>query len=433
MSDEHYVVLGLAQVRAGWFGDVSRWATTAALPVDFLKCISAEELRARLASGRPCSAVLVDGALGALDRDLVDLARSHGAPVMAIDAGHVRRDWVALGIVAVLVEPLERDALATALRQHGRPLRRADAPLFASATGAEEPAPRPPGRLVAVCGAGGCGTSTIAVAVAQAAAGRATEGSVLLADLARQADQAMLHDVGDVIPGIQELTDAHRGAVPTPETMRGLTFRDDARGYHVLLGLRQPRDWTTLRPRAFEAALETTLRAFSLTVADTDIDLEGEDDCGSIDVEERNVMSRSAVARADVVVVTGNATLVGLHRMARGVAEVLRFGVEPRRVLPLVNRASRSPARRAEIARALAELTAVEDRAVPLASALFVPERRRLDEYHRDGAPLPGSFVMPIGDAVRAVLQRSGTPPPEREPVPIAPGTLGSWRDDPQP
>ena len=31
MATERYVVLGLAQARASWFGDVARWATTAAV------------------------------------------------------------------------------------------------------------------------------------------------------------------------------------------------------------------------------------------------------------------------------------------------------------------------------------------------------------------------------------------------------------------
>ncbi|MDP9419863.1 MAG: hypothetical protein M3P53_06925, partial [Actinomycetota bacterium] len=44
------------------------------LLAEFVKCVSAEELRARLASGRPFSAALVDATLPAFDRDLVDLA-----------------------------------------------------------------------------------------------------------------------------------------------------------------------------------------------------------------------------------------------------------------------------------------------------------------------------------------------------------------------
>ena len=79
-----YVVVGLARPRASWFGDVGRWATSGAAPVKFVRCVSAEELRARLRSGRAFSAVLVDGAVGGLDRDLVDAAREAGAAVVVV-------------------------------------------------------------------------------------------------------------------------------------------------------------------------------------------------------------------------------------------------------------------------------------------------------------------------------------------------------------
>ena len=67
MTPDRYVLLGLAGVRAGWFGDVAHWATSATLPVDFVKVVSLEEARARLLSGRPFSALLVDAGLTALD------------------------------------------------------------------------------------------------------------------------------------------------------------------------------------------------------------------------------------------------------------------------------------------------------------------------------------------------------------------------------
>ena len=77
---------------------------------------------------------------------------------------------------------------------------------------------------------------------------------VLLADLNLDADQAALHDARDVVPGVAELVDAHRGGQPSADEIRTLTFRVPSRSYHLLLGLRRHRDWTVLRPRAFEAA-----------------------------------------------------------------------------------------------------------------------------------------------------------------------------------
>ena len=93
MATDRYVVLGLARARAAWFGQVARWATAAALPIEFVKTVSGEEVRARLRSGRPFSALLVDGGLAALDRDLIDLAGRHGCAVIAVDDGRSTRSW----------------------------------------------------------------------------------------------------------------------------------------------------------------------------------------------------------------------------------------------------------------------------------------------------------------------------------------------------
>ncbi|HEX2851401.1 MAG TPA: hypothetical protein VHN98_12645, partial [Acidimicrobiales bacterium] len=67
MAGSRFVVLGLALARSPWFRSVAQWANSAAIPVEFVKCMSPVELRAHLASGRAFSAVLVDGALPALD------------------------------------------------------------------------------------------------------------------------------------------------------------------------------------------------------------------------------------------------------------------------------------------------------------------------------------------------------------------------------
>ena len=74
MSPPRYRLLGLARARSTWFRDLSRWSTNAALPIEFVKCMATEELVARLASGQAFSAVIVDGGLPAVDRDLVDRA-----------------------------------------------------------------------------------------------------------------------------------------------------------------------------------------------------------------------------------------------------------------------------------------------------------------------------------------------------------------------
>jgi hypothetical protein len=141
-----------------------------------------------------------------------------------------------------------------------------------------------------VCGPGGTGTSTVAMALAKALAGDVTNaGMILLADLARHAEQGVIHDAGDVVPGIQEVVDAHRNGRPSTDDIRAMTFTFSGRQYHLLLGLRRSAAWATIRPRAFEASLASLCGAFRVVICDSDSDLEGESDGGSIDVEEEAV------------------------------------------------------------------------------------------------------------------------------------------------
>src|SRR4051794_26114988 len=126
VSGERFVALGLARARSGWFSELARWSTSAAIPLEFVKCVTVEEVRARLASGRAFSALLVDGNLPAVDRDLVDDARSCGCAVVVVDDGRVERDWTLLGASAVLPTPFTRDELLDVLTTHAVPISRTD-------------------------------------------------------------------------------------------------------------------------------------------------------------------------------------------------------------------------------------------------------------------------------------------------------------------
>jgi MinD-like ATPase involved in chromosome partitioning or flagellar assembly len=433
MTTDRYVVLGLARARAAWFGQVARWATAAALPVDFIKTVSGEEVRARLRSGRPFSALLVDGGLAALDRDLIELAGRHGCAVIAIDDGRSARSWRDLGVAAVLPADVDRSVLLDALRAVAQPIARCeDAP---APSDAAEPGPtRWRGRSVAVTGSGGVGRSTLAMALAAGLAGDPRDaGLVVLADLALHAQQALLHDAGDVVPGVVELAEAYRGTALDATAVRSMCFSVPG-GYDVLLGLRRHRDWTALRPRALAAALDGVRRAYRVVVSDVDPDVEGETECGSLDVEDRNLLARTALRDADVVLVVGLPGVAGVHAHLRVVRELVEFGIAGARIVPVVNRAPRGPRQRAELGAALAgPLLAAACPGVTLASTpIFVPERRRLDDVTRDGAFLPQQIVRPLAVAVRALLDR--TPelptPPAPEPVAVAPGSLGSWSAD---
>lgn len=427
--------MGLARARSSWFRSVAQWANSGTIPAEFVKCVSAEEVRARLASGRPFSAVLVDSGLASLDRDLVDTARTAGCATIAVDDRRGRREWDGLGIAAVLPDFFDPKALVDVLQAHAKMIRRGDVL-------PGEPAAHPDsmggGRVAAVCGPGGTGVSTVAVALAQGLAAeggsggseagpgsRTSQHSVLLADLSLHAEQAMLHDARDVVPGVQELVEAHRSRKVPVEEVRAFAFDVQERRYQLLLGLRQARSWAAIRPRAFEAAFDSLRAAYGVVVCDTDADVEGEEEGGSIDVEERHVMSRTATLRADVVLAVGLPGMKGTHALVRVLNELRTAGVAPGKVLPVVNRAPKSGRTRSELTATLAQLAGTGGPA--FAPPLFLPERR-VEEPLLHGTRLPAALTGPLTGAFAAMV--GPAPAAGAEPQRVRPGSLGTWSGD---
>lgn len=406
MSTERFVVVGLARVRSPWFGDVAHWANTSQIPVEFLKCVSVAEVRARLAAGRPVSALLVDSGAAGLDRDLIDAAAGRSTAVIVVTDPRIDRDWTALGANAVLPDAFDAPTLLSCLAAHAQTIRTATDPVTPDVT-TDDHVGRWRGRLVAVTGGAGAGSSTVAMSVAQGLArlpGNA--GSVVLADLAGCGDLAMYHDVRDVMPGLQELVEAHRSATPSRAAVRRLLYDIDERGYSLLLGLRRSRDWTTLRPRALDAAVESLRTSFRVVVADVHPEFDGEAETGSVDLEERNGPSRVAVSGADTVVVCGEATLKGIHSLVRTERDLVAAGVDGDQLLRVVTRAPRSPRQRAELARSITTLRSGDT--PPRLSTVFLPERRGLDLVHGVAGPLPRQLVDPVTRAISEMLSRKG-------------------------
>src|SRR5579864_5060441 len=172
-----------------------------------------------------------------------------------------------------------------------------------------------------------------------------------------------------------------------PNRRCSTTFAVPERGYRLLLGLRRRRAWSTIRPKAFHAALDGLRSAFRAVVADVDADVEGEDDGGSIDIEERNVMARATCATADVVVAVGVPGMKGIHSLAGVVTDLIDVGTPAGRIVAVINQAPRGARIRAEIGHTLEQLLPTWSTAHS-ASPVFVPERRA-DDALRDNVKLP--------------------------------------------
>ena len=428
MAAERFVVLGLAPARSAWFRSVGLWANSGALPAEFVRCISAEEVKARLGSGRAFSALVADAGLPAVDRDLVAVAVAAGCAVLIVDDGRATRDWLEMGAARVLAPGFGRDELVSALTSCAHPVRRGDAD---PSDLLSRPAPVAwRGAVAALTGSGGTGVSTAAIALAQTLADDMRHGGmVLLADLRLRAEHAVLHDAGDVLPCVQELVEAHRSGQPSADDVRSLAFAVAERRYHVLLGLRRARHWPAIRPQAFEAAFDSLRRAWGVVVCDIDADLEGEGDAGSIDIEERNVMARTAAAQSDVVFAVGLPELKGVHSLVRVLDDLIAFGIDPARIVPVVNRAPRSARARAGLAAVLADLTG-PFAGGRLMNPIYLPERSSVEADLHDGARLPAALGAPLVGAFKALLDRPRLEPVAASPEPVQPGTLGRWTEE---
>jgi len=440
--NERFVVLGVAPARREWFSRVGKWANEAALPVEFIKCISVDEVQSRLESGRAFSALLIDSSSPGLDRDLLDLATTLGCSPIIVDQGLVDRDWQELGARAAIPDRFEASDLRAVLGEHARWIREATAVTGADLFSQPDAPHAAPSlaHLVAVTGAGGMGTSTMAMGLAQGLTSQAGGRTPLvLADMALRSSQAMLHDTRDVVPGLLEFVDSHRLGVPDSQEVTASIHSFPERGYDLLLGLRSERDWVSISARALSAGWTSLLSRYETVICDITGDFDGADETGSDDIEDRNRLARMSARQADLVVVVGSPGAWGIHHLVRTILALSEIGVPSARMLPVINHAPRQPRAKAGIGSAIADLTQtrIAD-AADLPSPIFVQTRRGLEATLRDGDPLPKSLTDQLASSVGSLLD-AGTAgeaespsalASEPEPVAVVPGSLGTWSDD---
>lgn len=424
MTPERWVVLGVAPARTTWFTELARWSTAGVVPIEFVKCLSVDEVTVRLRSGRSHSALLVDAHTPGLSRDLLaDAADAGCAPLVVGD----HQQWADLA-AATLPDAFDRADLLVALHQH------ADAVTSVERSSRTDDSPAPGGwrgRLVGVLGVPGAGASLTSMALAHAlAADPRHHTTVALADLRLDADQALLHDARDVAPGIQELVEASRSGTLGPTEVRAHLFSCPDRSYDLLLGLRHHHHWTALPAQSVDAALAALARTYRLVVADVGSDVEDEKLTGSADLDDRNAMARSVVRRADLLVVVGRAGVQGVHRLGRVLSRLLAAGVPNERLQPAIVCGPRRRRDRAELAATLAALTvAPPGRDAGCATPVHLHELRQAERAVHDGTPLPGALGRSIARPVGAALQRLPRREIHARPAAVATDRIGRWAE----
>ena len=430
MNDEHFTVLGVARPRTAWLTDIGRWATSSMIPIEFIRCVSVEEVRSRLLSDRPYSALLLGEDCVGVDRDIIEAALEARCAPIVVTGATPHRDWRALGATSTLSQPITPELLLAALREHAFGVDRPTSAVHIARH--DEQLKR--ARLLTVLGSGGTGTSTTAMAIAshlasQASTSPATRSQVALIDASLHGDQALLHDLGDVVPGLQELVDLHRTRNPSLEDVRNHFWFSAQHGYDVLPGLRQHRDWSNLRRRSTLAALSSVHQAYDIVVADADADFEGEIETGSIDVEDRNFLSRELATNADLVVLTSRAGISGLRRLLQSLRDLVQLGVDSERILLVVIGAPRSTRQRSELRRTITHLFAEAVPSSSLPTPVMVPIRRDIEPFLHDGTRPPHSA---FGSITAAVSERLADLEPDHDrlafrptPIAVVPGHLG--------
>ena len=405
-----FVLVALAPPRAPWLDRLVQLANSGAVAAEVHKCVGVVDLLGQIGPGRAVSAVILDASVHGVDRDLLQRVKTSGAAVVIVGDSHIRHDWSALGADATVRNDFSAHELLDTLLRSALPVARTE---FAPLGPDDDRHGAIPwdGSLVGVVGPGGTGVSTVAAAASQGL-GRSDTGGLgtALIDLRLCAEQSVLHDGDPAHPGLLELVDLCRLGSPPPETVRAVLTAIPNRSYDLLPGLRRPRLWTQLRPSSTLEALRALRRAYSIVVADLDCTLEGESECGSLDVEDRHQLSRLALEQATVVLVVGHSSMKGLHSLTRTIREAVEFGVDPAAIQPVFNHAASGARARAGYASALAELT---DGLGLASSPVFVPTRD-IDDRVRALTPFPSAIVGPITGSIVARIQRSGSASQDR-------------------
>jgi CO dehydrogenase nickel-insertion accessory protein CooC1 len=349
---------------------------------------------ARDALQEPVEVLLVDDDTSYLSVPFVDRLRERGVLTVGMydpaeADGHGYRHLLSVGVDLALPATTPPEELLDAIAEL-RPdrVRRTD-PRAAGPAGAEAGAGGAH-RIVAVGGPSGAGVTEVAVALAQVASRRERVVLVDLDDVhpsvARRLGTAVHPHVLTAIEAVRrERVDV--AGEPAVTVEQCLVAPASARlPFAVLAGLASRRDWTLLRPDDAADLVRELAKRWARVVVRVGPELE---DLGRW--VPRYGVARRCLEQADAVVGVCDGSPLGLLRFLDWLAEAVEL-VPGGAVDVVLNRVSRSPAQRAELAALLRETAGGRIRSITA-----VPRDRRVERAAWDARLVAsGPFIRAL-------------------------------------
>lgn len=393
-------IAGIVSARSTWSSRISGWAEASTLPIDFIKFVSLTEFcRIDTAS---FDALMLDENCN-LDNE--SLTKLTDAQISVIVIGLLSRD------LAATIKPLTPTILSPEF--DSSELLEIVEKLQAEVKTPLTKAVDVKGQLIAVTGAGGSGASTVAIAIAQQLGKFGSiAGATGLLDAKLRGNLALLHDIGDVIPGVDELIESARAGVVTRMQVRDVAFPIPQRNYDVIAGAPKHNLWTTWSRSRVERVIDGLRDAYRIIVADVDHDIEGEAESGALEIEERNVLARTILSNADHIVLTIANSISGFARGVNIVNELKDFGCDIDALTIVLNESRRNP-----FNRDAADLRTLLSQSAPHAVICRMNWNKSIEASHRDVSPIDPELIDSISlESLLSSIKRSVA---TETPVPI--------------
>ncbi len=340
--------------------------------------VKARILRAEEATAGGFDVLIVDDTTSFLSPRLVEQVHSNGSRLLGVfdeaDFPEGRQRLIDLGVDEVIDASASSEDLVRVVATMQPP--DTDEPMSMQPT-----TELSKGRLVVVGGPfGGTGSTEVAVGLA---ASRSSLGA-----------RTLLVDADDVAPSI-----AQRLGLPLVPNLRTAVDQsrngvrpsvDSSRGFDVVCGIPNARDWLELRPEDVSGAIRDLSTSTEVVIVNVSAGIE------RLPGDGRFRLARRLISDADVVVGVGLPTPTGVTRLLEWVAEVRAINAHARFVL-IVNRVPTGAFVKSEVAQEITRVFEPE-------RIEFVPEDRRVRRAAWDGDLVRrGPFVRAVESVVSTV------------------------------